>query len=156
MADVIRAVRPRFVLVENVAALLDDSDAFGWLLGDMATLGFDAEWSVVPACAVGAPHVRERLFLVADADRFDGPARLGAGDRWPLCASDRGEGAWLHPVDGFLEAAGRSRRVVDGLPDELEPARVAALGNAVVPQVAEHVGRLIVAADAGRAALEAS
>jgi DNA (cytosine-5)-methyltransferase 1 len=38
--------------------------------------------------------------------------------------------------------------VVDGVPDRLEPARVRALGNAVVPAVAEHLGRYIVAADA--------
>ncbi|MET8278197.1 DNA (cytosine-5-)-methyltransferase [Micromonospora sp. NPDC005174] len=65
MAAVVRAVRPQYVLVENVAALLDDADAFGWLLGDLAQLGFDAQWSVLSACAMGAPHTRERLFVLA-------------------------------------------------------------------------------------------
>ncbi len=44
MADVIRMARPRYVVVENVAALLRDSDAFGWLLADLADLRMDAEW----------------------------------------------------------------------------------------------------------------
>jgi DNA (cytosine-5)-methyltransferase 1 len=40
----LRAVRPRYVVVENVPALVRDADAFGWMLGDLADLGFDAEW----------------------------------------------------------------------------------------------------------------
>lgn len=143
MRDVVREVRPEYVLVENVAALLDDRDAFGWLLGDLAALGFDAEWSVLPACAMGAPHMRERLFVVAYPDRVDGSPGLGAGPRWPLQPGDGTSGTWGHPVDGLMEAARRSRRVADGLPDGLEPARVRALGNAVVPAVAEFLGRLI-------------
>jgi DNA (cytosine-5)-methyltransferase 1 len=150
MLDVVRGLRPRYVLVENVAALLADAGAFGRVLGDLAALGFDAQWSVLSACALGAPHTRERLFLVAHPDRGDGTPRLGFGERAPAVPSDHlRPGAWLHPVDGFMEAAGRSRRVVDGAPDELEPARVRALGNAVVPQVAEHIGRMLMAVSRG-------
>jgi DNA (cytosine-5)-methyltransferase 1 len=142
---VVRAVRPQYVLVENVAALVDDANAFGWLLGDLAEDGFDADWTVLSACALGAPHVRERLFLVAYPAGGDGPTWLGPGHGGEIRAGDRGASAWTHPVDGLVEAASRSRRVADGIPDELEPARVRALGNAVVPQVAEHIGRLILA-----------
>ena len=77
MVDVVRLVRPRYVLVENVAALLADRDAFGWVLADLATLGFDARWGVLSACALGAPHTRERLFLLAYPHRVDGPTGLG-------------------------------------------------------------------------------
>ncbi|MFI5953778.1 DNA cytosine methyltransferase [Cryptosporangium sp. NPDC051539] len=145
MADVIRLVRPRYVLVENVAALLADRDAFGWLLGDLAALGFDAEWGVFSACAVGAPpHTRERLFLVAYTHRTDGRERLGSRrEGRPVQEVDGGSSPWPHPVDGMLEAERGSSRVVDGVPDELEPSRVTALGNAVVPAVGEHFGRLI-------------
>ncbi|MGH9251979.1 MAG: DNA cytosine methyltransferase, partial [Acidimicrobiales bacterium] len=79
MADAIRALRPRYVLVENVAAFLTAPEAFGWLLGDLAEIGFDAEWSVISACAMGAPHTRERLFLVAYPHSGDGSSRLGIG-----------------------------------------------------------------------------
>ena len=146
MEAVVRVVRPSVVIVENVPALLGDSDAFGWLLSDLAALGFDAEWTVLSACALGAPHPRERLFLVAHAHRSDGQARLGAQlGAAAVPAIDLRAGPWLHPVDGFLEAERRSLRVVDGVPDEMESSRVRALGNAVVPQVAEHIGRLVMA-----------
>jgi DNA (cytosine-5)-methyltransferase 1 len=151
--DVVRAVRPRYVLVENVAALVSDpgfADAFGWMLGDLAALGFDARWSVLSACAVGAPHVRERLFLVAYTDRVDGQTRMGPRTRRPVQEDHRGTRAWPDPVNGLMEAASRSRRVADGLPAPLEPARVRALGNAVVPQVAELLGHAILDHAEGR------
>lgn len=146
--DVVRAVEPDVVLVENPPAILDlfGGDAFGWILGELAGLRFDAEWSVLSACAFGAPHTRERLFLVAYANGFHG--ETGLGSRVGPAAVQPGDlrpGPWLHPGDGLLEAERRSGRVVDGVPDELEPRRVKALGNAVVPQVGEHVGRLIMA-----------
>ncbi|MEV4521453.1 DNA cytosine methyltransferase [Micromonospora tulbaghiae] len=141
---VVRAVRPDYVLVENVAALLDDADAFGWMLGDLAADGFDADWTVLPACAVGAPHTRERLFLVAYPSGELRQARLAKerrqGGQGPLRPAGDGQHAWRRP-DVWVEAARRPDRVVDGLAAEL----VAAGGNAVVPQVAEHVGRLILA-----------
>ena len=146
MADVVRAVRPRFVVVENVPALLADRDAFGWLLADLVTLGFDAEWSVLSACAVGAPHTRERLFLVAYADGGHGQARLGTQlQNRAVPRGYLGASPWPDPVDGLVAADGHGRGVADGLSAGLEPARVRALGNAVVPQVAEHIGRLVMA-----------
>lgn len=145
---VVRAVRPDYVLVENVAALLADADAFGWMLGDLAADGFDADWSVLSACAVGAPHTRDRLFVVAYAHGVNGPQGLGhRGTEAAVPQGDFRPGPWADAVDGLMEAAGGGGGVVDGLPDGLEPARVTALGNAVVPQVGEHVGRLILAAD---------
>lgn len=143
MERVVRAVRPRVVIVENVPALLDDRVAFGWLLGDLAELGFDAEWGVLSACSLGAPHTRERLFIVAHANGRDGSSRLGAGlQALSLPAGHVRPGPWSDPVDGLVAAARGSRRVADGVPDPLEPAAVRALGNAVVPQVAELVGRM--------------
>lgn len=54
---------PRFVIVENVAALL--GRGLGDVLGDLASLGYDAEWHCIPAAAVGAPHRRDRVWIVA-------------------------------------------------------------------------------------------
>ena len=62
-ARVVRVLRPRFVVVENVAALL--GRGFGDVLRDLAALGYDAWWDCIPAAAVGAPHRRDRLFMVA-------------------------------------------------------------------------------------------
>ncbi len=60
----IRAVRPRGVFLENVAALLADP-YFGTIVGDLAACGYDAEWDCVPAAAIGAPHRRDRVWIVA-------------------------------------------------------------------------------------------
>ena len=62
-ARIVRELRPRFVVVENVSALL--ARGLGDVLGDLAALGYDAEWHCVRASDVGAPHRRERLFVVA-------------------------------------------------------------------------------------------
>lgn len=74
-ARIVRVVRPRFVFVENVAGLL--SMEFGHVLGDLAALGYNAEWAVFRASDAGAPHRRERVFVlaVADANVSDGEAR---------------------------------------------------------------------------------
>src|SRR6202022_669443 len=62
-ARTIRLVRPRYVLVENVSALL--FRGMGDVLRDLATEGFDAEWAVLRASDFGAPHERERVYIVA-------------------------------------------------------------------------------------------
>jgi len=65
-ARIIGELRPSYVIVENVAALL--TRGMGTVLGDLSTLGYDAEWHVIPASAVGAPHRRERVWIVAYAN----------------------------------------------------------------------------------------
>jgi len=94
LARVIAATRPQFVVLENVAAILSDSQpvvppraewlgdtpakplfgAFGAVLWTLAALGYDATWDCVPAGSLGAPHRRDRWFLVAYAVR-DEPQR---------------------------------------------------------------------------------
>lgn len=148
MHEVIRATRPRYVVVENVPGLLAHRDAFGIVLADLAALGFDAEWSLLRASQFGAPHPRERLYVVAYPASVDGGARdlLGAGGtgRSPLATGGlpsleahqrwRAAGEWLAREP-------RVARLANGIPEQLE--RIKALGNAVVPQVAEHIGRLV-------------
>ena len=141
MADVIRAVRPRFVIVENVPCLIRDADAFGWMLGDLAELGFDAEWGVLPACSVGAPHTRERLLVVAHANGVHGSARLGHRPGGALQDEHGEQSSWAHPVNGLLEADARGRRMADGVSRGLDAPRIKGLGNAVVPAVGELIGR---------------
>jgi DNA (cytosine-5)-methyltransferase 1 len=62
----VRVVRPRYVIVENVAALL--SAGMGDVLGDLASCGYNIEHDCIPASALGAPHRRDRVFIVAHAD----------------------------------------------------------------------------------------
>lgn len=62
-ARLVGELRPRYVLVENVPALL--TRGLGRVLGDLAALGYDAEWDCIPASAVGAPHRRDRIWIVA-------------------------------------------------------------------------------------------
>lgn len=63
LARVIRELGPWIVVLENVAALLDRG--LDRILGEMADLGFDAEWSCFRAADVGAPHLRRRVFILA-------------------------------------------------------------------------------------------
>ena len=233
-ARLIREIRPRWVLAENVLGLLSSENGqfFGRVLRDLAEVRYDAQWFVLPASQFGAPHRRERVFILAhasscrlekqqDTSRTDnqsdpsgfctmaypnshrlwiredqqefgqecqrtpdagahGKERVVAyasSPGWQKCiaslvASDEG-----HSTRGVVEGArkgvsepgvGRGPHGVPArmdrhrwpaLPGERqhdwEPPRVTpvaapnksqrlkALGNAVVPQVAEYVGRLI-------------
>ncbi len=65
MARIIGEVRPRFAFVENSPMLT--SRGLGIVLGDLASMGLDARWGVLGANAVGAPHKRDRIWIVADA-----------------------------------------------------------------------------------------
>lgn len=150
MRDVIRTVEPRYVLVENVPGLLADGDAFGAVLADLASLGFDAEWSLLRASAFGAPHPRERLYLVAYPTGVDGRARdlLGKGGEWETPLSTGGlSGLAAHQrrraAGEWLACEPRVARLAHGIPEQLD--RIRALGNAVIPPAAEHIGRLILA-----------
>lgn len=146
LASVLRALRPRYVVLENVIGLF--TAGFDHVLGDLAGLGFDAEWGVLSACAVGAPHSRERVFIVAHTageprrPAGDGPARAvpeAAGERRPRLA-------FAEPCDsGWWDTEPGVDRVAHGVPAGVDRRR--ALGNAVVPQVAEYVGRLVMAAE---------
>lgn len=149
-ADAIRTIRPSYVVVENVAALLRYPDAFGTVLGDLAELGFDAEWRVFTACEFGAPHTRRRLFLVAYPNGGHGFQWL-ADSAWGE-SGDQGQAgqgalqtgygsarAWSDRVNGSVAPTGRDDRGTDGLPARM----VRAGGNAVVPAITYYIGRSI-------------
>ncbi len=143
-ARLIGELRPRYVIVENVAALLDRG--MGTVLGDLSRIGYDAEWSVVSACAVGAPHVRRRVFIVAYPDSIYGRPRVrhsAAREYGALQALDRPQG----PRAGFRARLANPSALyggADGLPYGRERNR--AIGNAVAPDVAELIGRAIMRA----------
>jgi DNA (cytosine-5)-methyltransferase 1 len=67
MSRIIGEVGPRYVLVENSPVLT--SRGLGTVLGDLAAMGYDARWGVLGAVHAGAPHKRERIWIVAHSDR---------------------------------------------------------------------------------------
>lgn len=179
MWRIIRGIRPRLTLLENVSALRHRG--LGRVLGDLAEIGYDAEWDCLPAAAFGAPHLRDRIFIVAtrpeqrrtvadtgsrwgpnnelsagrDESRVCGATladttstrrearggdRLGAQGRFFSEAPHSGSGA-----RGPWETEPGVGRVVDGLSNRVD--RLRALGNAVVPQVAEWIGEQILRAE---------
>lgn len=148
MATVVRAVRPRYVLVENVSALVRDARAFGAVLGDLHALGFDAEWATLRASDFGAPHGRERVYVVAYPPGEHGIAwdRMGSGGERTTPLTVGGLSGLAVPerrreAAAWLAREPRVDRLVDGVPRQVD--RIRGAGNAVVPQVAEHIGRLI-------------
>lgn len=124
MFRVVGELRPRYVVVENVSALV--FRGLDIVLADLASLGFDAEWDCLPASAFGAPHRRERVWIVA----------------YPV-GGEIGGAPWVEPSEGPWGAEPDVDRMVDGVPDGVD--RRTALGNSLVPQIAEWIGRRIVA-----------
>jgi len=128
--QIVRTIRPRYVVVENVAGLA--SAGMGDVLGDLAAVGYDAEWQSIPAAAVGAPHLRWRIFIVAYPDAGGRDGRTG--QQWEGRRPEpKNRDRWAVEPDLGRMATRISRRV----------DRLRGLGNAVVPQVAEWVGRLL-------------
>ncbi len=143
MAQVVAHLRPRPVIGENV--LGHRTKGLRFVLRDLARLGYTATPGVIRACEVGAPHARPRLFVLAYADGGDGPSWLGPRNGWPVPGRPGATPTWGDPLAGFMEAAARGRRVADGLSRRMDPDRIRAPGNAVVPAVAERIGRLALA-----------
>ena len=141
MARIIREVRPRYALVENVTALLDEG--IGIVLRDLAEMGYDARWGVLSASAAGSPHHRERVFLVAYAKCVGRqkevffPVKLVSGS---LPQTSKGEFSRTGCVSGAGPwSDGRQiESAILGLDDRLAGGmdRLAAAGNAQVPAVA--------------------
>jgi DNA (cytosine-5)-methyltransferase 1 len=121
--------RPR-VLLENVAALLHRG--MGSVLGALASFGYDAQWNCIQACDVGLPHVRDRLWIVADAN---GLRKLQQD--WGI-RDERGRAVYL--IQEALRALPLSAR--SGSDDGLS-ARMDGLGNSVTPRIPEMIGRAI-------------
>jgi DNA (cytosine-5)-methyltransferase 1 len=135
---IIREIRPKFVIVENVPALL--SRGLGVVLGGLAECRLDAEWRVFSANEFGAPHERGRVFIVAYANEVYGKKRMG---HKPDGKAKIFRGRPSGRNEFWTQAPPRSVRVDHGIPATVYSDRVSALGNAVVPQVAEWIGRQI-------------
>lgn len=132
-------IQPRWVLMEQVPAILaiDGGRAFGGYLGGLAALGYDIVWHCIPACAVGAPHQRDRLWIIAHAKRGEcGPQQCG----W----KDRRVGRQLQPVSwdrDWQDALREFRGMDDGTAYGVD--RVDSIRNAVVQQIPYLIGQAI-------------
>ena len=192
MLRVIRELRPPWVVGENVVGLI--KLGLDEVLTDLEGEGYATRTFNIPACATGAPHLRQRVWVVAHADSesepdgtFDGNAgqrQLGFGfvpdpdhewaGRWQQQPqgsegaryvadpdrkrgdraagkhrSDRGEivkGNGGRPEDHW-QSEPDVGRLVDGLPNRVSQLR--ALGNSIIPQIAEQLGHAIVSATKG-------
>ncbi len=84
-------VRPRYLFLENVAAIL--SNGLGTVLADLAPMGYDCRWCCIRASDVGAPHHRDRWFLLADTSggRFSQPRQREVEFSWGAEAISAGE-----------------------------------------------------------------
>ena len=138
MARIVGEVGPEWVFVENSPMLT--VRGLGAVLGDLAALGFDAQWGVLGASAIGAPHRRERIWIVAHSQLH---GRNGRTLRGSTCQSEderrllelEGQAAWCSEPD--------VARVVDGVATRMDKARVKALGNGQVPLVAAAAWRIL-------------
>jgi DNA (cytosine-5)-methyltransferase 1 len=167
MARIVGEVRPRFVFVENSPALVGRGIAR--VIGDLSTMGYDARWGVVGAWHAGAPHIRERAWIVAHDTLPDTEGKRSRAQRaqvaiaqWPEGIGGGGEllpdadGERLEEQRGTEPEAKRLAkpeqcgwwevepalgRVVDGMAYRVEQLR--ALGNGQVPAVAQFAWKLL-------------
>jgi DNA (cytosine-5)-methyltransferase 1 len=172
-ARIVGELRPDFVVVENVTALL--GRGLSVVLGDLAALGYDAEWQDVSAEDIGAPHPRSRVWIVAypsgsrleglwctsgieaeitharrandaaNASFVEGLHRMGKRGLGAVLDASHHRPAWAGQQ--WPETQPLLYRVDDGVPDRVD--RTSALGNAVVPQIPELIGRAIMRAIGG-------
>jgi len=154
--------QPAYALFENTPGLLsvDGGEAFRQVLTDLDAFGYDVLWNCIPAAAVGAPHERDRLWIVAHAHDGAGATERGqhalaapsgaggaalalrgevhAGRQEPVCVAGQAPGdsgaAGRWPASDWAVEPGMGR-VADGIPDRVD--RLRCLGNAIVPAVAE-------------------
>lgn len=140
---IIGELLPKYCILENPRAILtlEGGKAFKGILGSFADLGYDVQWHVVPAAAVGAGHRRERLWLLAthaDSPRLEGHAGDGEVSRKkkpdrhaPPCDLRQRE-----ITTPFWYRQSGLEPVVNGLPYGLAKNQLTAIGNSLVPQVA--------------------
>ncbi|WP_115419648.1 DNA cytosine methyltransferase [Ensifer sp. M14] len=138
MARIVDEVRPQFVFVENSAMLT--SRGLGRVLGDLAEMGYDAQWGVLAAGHVGAPHLRERIWILANTncgDSLGWSRALQMGRVWSTREVKE---------DGVLKGAEWPSEpgvgiLADGVAARVE--QLTALGNGQVPSVAAAAFRIL-------------
>jgi DNA (cytosine-5)-methyltransferase 1 len=136
----IHEIQPNWVIIENVEALLNQG--MSSILASLAEAGYDVEWHVIPAYAVGLPHTRKRVWIIAHHCSH----RMERGSPFPL--QGLRELSWWSPVRGFEDFFQRSSicpsklcRTLHGIPFGVD--RLRAIGNSVVPILVAALGMAI-------------
>lgn len=162
-ARAIRELRPSFILIENVRGILFQE--IETVLSDLARGGYDAIWDVVPAALFGAPHKRERVFILAHSHNFRQQQEHGAADSykrllarrmvtesatcWNSLSIDRQDANALarslsQPLYISLDDG-----ISSGLSRQLWKSKIRMIGNAVCPPVTQFMGEVIIHLSAG-------
>ena len=137
MFRIVSELRPAWVVGENVTGIVRlELDT---CLSDLESAGYQSRAFIIPACAVGAPHRRDRVFIVANStstrlERADTEGDTCTGG----CTSKPGQGGW---ETNWWQTEPRLGRVADGVPHRVD--RLRCLGNAVVPQQAYPILKVI-------------
>ena len=177
MASLIEKLRPQWVIGENVRGFVNEPLGLKRSLSDLESIGYQAVPFIIPACAVDAPHRRDRVWIVAHAGRhatrpreeMDGDTAKRSqgifnatnsredvadtssagfqGNEWRGSAgAQRSPGRHAAKCNRWLPEPNVGR-VAHGVRRRVD--RLKALGNAIVPQIAEEIGHAIVAATKG-------
>ena len=149
---VVCEIRPRYLVLENVAEMLrkQDGRVMGTVLRELSESGFDAEWQTISAASVGAPHLRERVFIVAysrgkrrnNSRTINSKDAIPNNQEWNSTKNIRtwdGWQRWLKSVcstRNWFETPTGVCGMDDGVSVRMDRDRIKGLGNAVVPQVA--------------------
>ena len=143
MFRVIRQARPAWVVCENVEGHV--TNGLDSVCDDLESEGYEVRPFIIPACAVESPHIRNRVWIIANTARSGRERVLGIGGK----AQTENEGERRQQDREFIQTNARSAetrwrngwgtspricRVDDGLPNRVD--RCKSLGNAIVPQIA--------------------
>jgi len=134
-------LRPEIALFENVRGLLTSpggkhrGEFFNGVLSDIHESGFNAEWTTMAASEVGAPHKRERVFIVAYPDGGNGWARMGFFKEDKQESLRERDHRIRAKYNEWIAAVRRNAGKHIRFPEGVDAAR--GLGNAVVPQCAQ-------------------
>nr|WP_256223906.1 DNA cytosine methyltransferase [Pseudomonas sp. CMR5c] len=139
MARIVGEVRPHFVFLENSPLLVGRGLAL--VLSDLAELGYDAQWLRLSASDCGAPHERDRIWLVANPQSQHGPTRSCMVKSEKGTSPQQSRGLPRHvvapggqPRGPWTEPKPRIHRMDDGVAYRVD--RLKAIGNGQVPRVA--------------------
>lgn len=144
MCRLVEETNPKFVLAENVARLC--ADGLAEVLNGLSEIGYDAEWHCIPGYTVGSPQERDRVYIVAyPVQQGLTGRRPGWVGRWLRSKAETLQDGWGKDAKSHVQLWPEPNvdRVAYGLPSQVD--RINSLGNAVIPEIPELIGRAILA-----------